>query len=260
MGHIRLGTLPATKRWRDVVATLEGGGNVAEVAVSATLAAEGGLKLAANDPLVLFSLSLLTEIPLAARGPEFVGDLRALGLDVPDAPSLIDLTSALSRAIDAKALALGERTDLGEIGQMAAIESVNRLVGAALPSLFGPTAEDVRHAVAGLASGKGFALLARCFFAQLTERTLNFYLSRALPDHIGPGARFDDSADQERFSHDLARHCWESAKIVEAFAGGWFGKTVYQEGGLTPEKTKGFSAYALQKIRSELKARRDAEE
>ncbi len=260
MGHIRLGLLLATKRWREVVATLEGGGNVAEVAASAALAAEGGLKFAAGDPLVLFSLSLLTELPLAARGPEFVADLRALGLDVSDAPSLIELTAAFSRAVDEKAFELGGRSDLGEIGQMAAVESVNRVVGAALPSLFGPRTEDVQHAVGRLASGSGFALLARCFFAQLTERTLNFYLSRALPDHVGPGARFEDDAARQRFSNDLARHCWEAAEIVEAFAGGWYGKAVYQEGGITPAKLKGFSAYALRKIRSELKARRDAEQ
>lgn len=258
MGHIRLGPLPATKRWRDVIGALESGGNVAEVAASAALAAEGGLKLLAAEPLVLFSLKLLIEIPLAARGPQFIEDLRALGLDVPDAPSLIDTTSALSRAIDAKAHAMGQRSDLGEIGQMAAIESLNRLVGAALPSLFEPNPEDVRHAVAGLGSGHGFALLSRYFFTQLTERTLNFYLSRALPDHIGPSARFEDSANQRQFSHDLARHCWEAAEIVETYSGGWFGKTVYQEGGLTSEKIRRFAAYGLQKIRSELRARRDA--
>lgn len=258
MGHIRLGPLLATKRWRDVIAALEGGGNVSEIAASATLAAEGGLKIAAVDPLVLYSLSLLTEIPLAARGPDYVRDLQALGLNVSSAPSLIELTSALSQAVDAKALKIGERSDLGEIGQMAAIESVNRIVGAALPSLFGPTAEDVRHAVGRLASGNGFALLARCFFAQVTERTLNFYLSRALPDHVGPAARFDDDAARVRFSNDIARHCWEAAEIVEKFSGGWYGKAVYQEGGLTPDKIKGFSAYALQKMRRELKVRRDA--
>lgn len=258
MGHIRLGPLLATKRWREVIAALGGGDNVSEIAGSAALAAESGLKIAAVDPLVLYSLSLLAEIPLAARGPEFVQDLQALGLDIAGAPSLVELTAALSKAVDAKAFEIGERSDLGEIGQMAAIESVSRVVGAALPSLFEPTAEDVRHAVGRLASGNGFALLARCFFAELTERTLNFYLSRALPDHVGPTARFEDDAGRIRFSNDVARHCWEAAEIVETFSGGWYGKTVYQEGGLTPDKIKGFSAFALQKVRRELKVRRDA--
>jgi hypothetical protein len=47
---------------------------------------------------------------------------------------------------------------------------------------------------------------------------------------------------------------------VEAFAGGWYGKNVYQGNGLTPEAVRRFAPVAFKKIRAELRKRRDADE
>lgn len=260
MGHIRLGNLPKSKRWREVVAALAEGEDVANIAARAALASENALNQVGADPLVLHIVSLLTELPLAARGPAFVADLQELGLEVSGAPSLLEITSAFSDAVDEWAFEYGDRSDLGEIAHMAAVESLTRVAGANLPSLFEPTPDEVRHGLGRLASGQGFAALAQYFFAQLTERTLNYYLSRELPNHVGPSARFPTDRERQRFNDDLSRHCWEAARIVNAFAGGWYGKTVYQEGGLTPDKVRGFTSFALKKMRLELRKRRDAGE
>ena len=44
--------------------------------------------------------------------------------------------------------------------------------------------------------------------------------------------------------------------MVSEFALGWYGKTVWQGDGLTPEKIDRFGAYALKKLRDELLRRR----
>jgi len=258
MGHIRLGTLPRSKKWQQVVDELKIGADIGAIAGASAEAAESALSGASDDPILGDALWLLTQIPLAARGPDYARDLVALGLDLSGAPSLFDLTSAVSNAIDDKARTGGGRTDLGEMAQLALIESLTAAVAPQLPSLFGPTPEEVRNAVGRLAGGDRFAKLARDFFSRLTHRCLDYYLSRELANHVGEGARFADDGARARFDEALGVHCYETSRIVEAFSGGWYGKNVYQGDGLTKDKVESFARYAFKKVRAELFRRRNA--
>src|SRR5271168_689495 len=100
-----------------------------------------------SEPAFLHAFWLLTQIPLAARGPAFAEDLRRLGLQVSDKPSLMDVGAALSGAVDRYTRERKERTDLGEMAQMAAIESLTAIVGPTLPLLFRSTPDDVQRAI-----------------------------------------------------------------------------------------------------------------
>jgi hypothetical protein len=258
MGHVRLGVLPTSRKWRQVVHELRLGADVDTVAAAAADAAEAALHGASRDPAFLHAFWLLTQIPLAARGPAFADDLRSLGLEIPDRPSLMDVAAAYSGAVDRHIRRTGGRTDLGEMAQMAAVESLTAAVAPHLPSLFGPTPEEVRREIGRCASGDRFAALAREFFARLTQRSLDYYLSRELANHTGNGQRFADDAARARFDEALWRHCREASRIVEAFAGGWYGRNVYQRDGLTPDAVGRFAPVAFKKVRAELRKRRDA--
>jgi len=67
MGHIRLGRLPATKKWQQVVALLSRGASLEQIAGASAEAAEISLEHARRDPALLQSFWLLTQLPLAAR-------------------------------------------------------------------------------------------------------------------------------------------------------------------------------------------------
>ena len=258
MGHVRLGVLPRSRKWSHVVRELRGGAEIEAVAASAADAAEMALQGASKDPAFLHAFWLLTQVPLAARGPDFAADLRRLGVEAPDAPSLMDVAAAISPAVDRYARDAGGRTDLGEMAQMAAVESPTALVGRDLPSLFGPGPDEVQRAIGRFASGDRFSALAREFLSRLTQRSLDYCLSRELNRHVGAGERFDDGSKRARFDGALDQHCREASRIVEAFAGGWYGKNVYQGDGLTPEDIRRFAPVAFRKIRVELMKRRDA--
>jgi len=169
----------------------------------------------------------------------------------------MEIVGAFSEAVDRATKGLVGRTDLGAMAQAAAAESLAIVVGADLPSLIGTTPEDVRLALGKLAAPDRFARLARDFFARLSQSHFDYYLSRTLSDHVGPGLRFTTVADHSEFNAALEQHCREAAKIVEAFGGGWFSKTTYQ-GGITPAKARDFVFVALGKISEELKRRRAA--
>ena len=255
MGHVRLGRLPATQKWQQVVALLSSGSTPEDVAGASAVAAESSLQRARSDPALVHSFWLLTQLPLAARSPDFEDNLQALGLRVDRDPTLMEIVGAMSEAIDRRAGQAGGRTDLGELAQHAAVESLAAVVSADLPSLFEPNPGDVRLALGKFAARDRFAELARNFFAKLTQRHLDYYLSRELSNHTGPGQRLSTINEHTAFNAALELHCREASRIVERFAGGWFSKTHF-EGGITPEKAGAFIFVALRKISRELGKRR----
>lgn len=257
MGHIRLKRLPASRRWDQVVALVGKGTSPEEVAAASANAAEEALQRARDDPALAHSFWLLTQIPLVARAPDFAAAAAAIGLDLGEAPGLIEFTAAFSDAVDRAAHGRPGRTDLGEIARSVAAESLAEVVSRDLPTLFDTTGDDVRVALGKLAAPDRFARLARDFFARLTQRHLDYYLSRTLSDHVGPGRMLATAADHTAFNAALDLHCREASRIVEDFAGGWFSKANYQ-GGISPVKARDFVFIALGKITAEL-GRRVAE-
>ena len=253
MGHTRLGALPATRKWGQVVDLIAMGADAAQVANATITAAERGLNLASDDKALVETVYLLSQLPLAARSDDFVGALRQAGLNVPDAPGLMDVVGAFSEAVDAK-LQNGSRTDLGEMAQMAAAETITKILGERTHSLFGVAPDDVRRTLAGLATSAQFSAFASHFFARLTTRCLDYFLSRAFSYHTGEGRRFATLAQQAKFDEALNLHCREASKIVEEFSGGWFSKTNWEKGGISRKEASGFAHVALQKLVAELKA------
>lgn len=253
MGHVRLGNLPRTRKWRDVVALIQGGAGTVQLANATITAAEQGLRLASEDKGLVETIWLLTQIPLAARTQDFSGALRKAGLNVSDSPSLMDVVGSLSDAIDSRLSNNGGRTDLGEMAQMAAAETISKEIGGRTQSLFGTTAADVQSAFSQLATSKQFSSFARQFFARLTNKCLDYFLSRAMAHHVGDGKRFATLAQQSEFSKALETHCREASKIVEDFSGGWFSKTNWEQKGIPRDNAAGFAHVAMKKIVAELK-------
>ena len=126
MGHVRLGRLPATRKWQQVVSLLARGAPLGQIAGASAEAAENSLEHARRDPALLQAFWLLTQIPLAARSPDFSGNLQRLGLSISGSPSLMETVSAFSDAIDRHVERRGGRTDLGEMAQNAAAEVLQR--------------------------------------------------------------------------------------------------------------------------------------
>ena len=147
MGHIRLGTLPRTRQWIQVLDLIGGRAGMPDVAAATMDASQRGLLRAAKDPGLVYTVWLLTQVPLAARSKNFVARLRKLGLGVSDSPSLLEVVGAFTGAVDAHLRRTGGRTDLGEMAQMAASESLAALGTPANASLFETTAADVQQTI-----------------------------------------------------------------------------------------------------------------
>lgn len=258
MGHARLGGLPQTQKWGQVVALISGNADLEQVAGASADAAEHGLNVAARDETLVHAFWLLTQLPLAARRSDFLQRLKDLGLEVSGGGSLMEIVGAFTKAVDSHAQRLGRRSDLGEMAQHAAAQTLTSLVGRELPGLFGATPQDVQRALGSLGNSDRFSILARDFFSRLTYRSLAYFLSRELSKHVGPEKRFTSMQEHSRFNAALDLHCREASRIIKEFSSQWHGKTLYQNAEISREKAGGFAHVAFKKLRAELRRRRSA--
>jgi hypothetical protein len=259
MGHIRLGALPKTQKWNQVVGLIANGADVERIAAASADAAEHGLERASQDEGLAHAFWLLTQIPQAARQSNFSERLWELGLTVSSKPTLLEIVAAFTRAVDGHLREKGKRSDLGEMAQHAASETLASVAGRELPSLFGPTPTDVQKALAKLGTSDRFSIIARDFFSRVTSRSLGYFLSRELSKHVGPGKRFATISEHSDFNAALDLHCREASRIIKEFSGGWYGKTLQQEREITHDAARKFAHIAFKKLRTELRKRRDAD-
>ncbi|MGB7062822.1 MAG: hypothetical protein WBF13_10795 [Candidatus Zixiibacteriota bacterium] len=252
MGHIRLGNLPRSRKWRQVIALIGEGASAPDVAALTLSASERGLAGASDDAGLVHSMWLLTQVAQASRKEDFVAGLRELGLAVSDEPTLHDVVAHFSEAVDDEIRQRGGRSDLGEMAQLSAAESLTRMCASHLGTLFGTTTEDVQSALRRFSTTKGFSQLSREFFSRLTFRYLSYFLSREMSNHVGGNRRFFNLGEHTEFLKALEVHSRQASRIVEEFAGGWYSKTAYEEG-ITKDKTAGFVHVALKKVGAELK-------
>lgn len=254
MGHARLGRLPHTRKWRQVVGLIKEGAGTPEIATATLKAAEKHLKYPAED--LVHSFWLLTQIPLAARQDNFSDALRQIGIAVSEKPTLLEVVCGFTDAMDKHLSQTGERTDLGEMAQMAAVESLNTLGLKPTRSFFNAEPEEVKKTLGEFSTRKNFGVLARDFFTRMTRRYLTYFLSRELSNHVGKDERFINIKEHSEFNAALEHHCRQASRIVEDFAGGWYSKANFEER-LTPEESAKFIHIALKKIRGELAQRGD---
>lgn len=254
MGHIRLGTLPTAKKWRKVVELLAGDASLDEIASAAARAAERDLKRASDDPVFQYVAKLLVELPLMARTPTSdAGSFEAESFVNATSPeSVTALLSSINEAVEHHTFEHGQSSDIGLMAQSALLESLSVKLRDRLPSLFDPQSSDIRSALGHFANGQPFGELARDFFARLTYKSLDYYLSRELANHTGTEARFAQDADRVGFERAMFKHSFEASRIVEEFAGGWYGKTVWRDQNLSDEAIRKFTSYSFKKMRSEL--------
>ncbi len=254
MGHVRLGTLPKSQKWEQVVALVGAGAEASQVAAATMDVVQENLKALSDDPALVRSFWLLLQVSQASRKEgNFAAALSEAGVSVAAAaPTAADLASGLTTAVDAWVASQGSRSALGEMAEMAAAETLAEFSQPRKMGLFPDrNVESAQDALAARSTDKEFGGLARAFFARLTEKTLAHFIARELPLHSGPDQAHAGLAGQRAFEEGLRTHCQEAARIVEKFASGWISKARF-EGKLDEEHASRFVAYSLKKIRDEL--------
>jgi hypothetical protein len=157
--------------------------------------------------------------------------------------------------------ALEANTEYGQLAVAAAADALSSWLREHRTSqipLFQPSTEFY-DSCRGLGSGAGFCELSRLYFAKLTERYLNYFLDRAASASL-PDLRRRAHFQREMRSHitEVSQHAFETAKITQSFAAGWFTKNT-REGLPGAEQIAQFLSLAFGKLRDELRREEEKE-
>ena len=254
MGHIRLGRLPRTYRWRQVVGLLDDAPSDGSAIAGATArAAELRLRRLAGDPAVSYCFWLLTRITQAARTQDFPAALAEIGLDAREGEPVLSFISRVSDIARQEVVHHRESGHFAELASLALRRALTETVGQQGGSLFGSSVEDLRSALRAYSTDRSFGQVSRRFFGDFMARMLASFVERELANHVGAGHGLRSLEQSRDFSDALDLHTRQSARIVEDFASGWYGKHNWEsKGQISREDAQGFVGVAMRKLRMEL--------
>jgi hypothetical protein len=248
MGHERTGALPKTEPWRRVVqriAAFDGNEQQTRQIANDTLDnVRDRFAAIQRDPNVQTAFKFLTEIGASAAG------LRETSIELPENPTPF----AVAKALDDELRVHRGSAEYGALAKAAATDAIAYWYAenANQPSLFG-TAEQNSAIWREAATAEGFCEIARLFFAKFTERYLNYFLEREASAACRTMEQRDLLQKQLRDQIDnISRHAFETAKIAQSFAAGWYNRHAKSKTP-TEEEINSFLAYAFGKLREDLR-------
>lgn len=267
MGHIRLGRLPATRKWQEVVRFLVSDDfSVAKLADRVVAACDESFSSATKDPAFRKALHLLCSIPIAARQNDLSTSLANIGIQIPENPSRTDIISGFEKAVEkAQRSASKGVTDLSEIAKQAGVAALNTILLRDPPppqlAFWDKPKDNTHRQLEAMATPEGFGDLAQTFFAAFAKNNIRYFVDRELPKHIGASSIAKSIADLTLFDENLDRHCREASFIMRTFARDWNAKKVYvQKSSPTEKDIRGFAHIVSEKMKKEFMIRNGKDE
>jgi len=253
MGHERLGLLPNNTKWRSVVSAIadlpEHDFRVDELVEKTLANVQAQYRRLHTDPAVSAAFAFIVYLSSASKADDPRQELRKIGIVLPDRPSLLAVATALQHWLSQHQDSL-ERSELARAATADALGSWYGFARSDQKLLF--TEDDPYRPWRNAASGAGFCELSRFFFAKLTERYLRFFLEREASSALRTLEERDRFSDELRkHIHRISEHAFETSRITQSFAAGWFNKNTRQ-GYPSPKEIEGFLAHAFGKMREGL--------
>lgn len=261
MGHERVGFLPKTRKWNDLVRQVGSAHTsdfpVASIAATTLQNVRKRYETLFQDDAVKQVFAFLVTFSRACRFPNTYSELLNSGILISEHPTPLSIVKALHQRVS-KHEATSEYGQLALAAAADAIGEWHKEHSTTQMPMFQPSPEFF-ESWRDLGKGAGFCELARLYFGKLTERYLNYFLDRAA------SAKLTNIQQRDKFQHDIkeyvddiSKHAFETAKITQSFAAGWF--TAHTREGLPdPEEVDGFLAIAFGKLRDELRREEEAE-
>ena len=251
MGHIRLGELPKTKRWSQVVRLMDDPVAPIEAVAGAIIAAaEQAYRGAGADPGIVESLRAMAILADASRSADFAAQLREGGYPIAGNEDAIGLLRVILRETEDRFGPTAQRSVFSEFALGALQESLTGTVTTQTGSLFLSGLDDAQDAYRQVSTERGFARLSRLFFARLLARSLRYFTDQAAANRLGAGGRLNTEAELAAFNDAVDQYGREASRVVEDFAGAWYSKRRWKGG---VDQTEGLAALAMRKLADELR-------
>jgi hypothetical protein len=257
MGHERIGFLPHTKQWKEIIEKLclfgDSKTSISQIANETLHAVKKTYESMPFDDSVIKALYFLATLAYSAKQENQIGFLLENGYDVDDQMSLFSLMSSAQTYITTDVGSL-EINKIAKDAVMQAIIDYQQNHETGQLSLLSEHSENVWSNVG---TGAAFCEMARTFFASFTERQLKYYIERAAAsciDNYETLRAFNQQLSAQ--SKSIADHTFEISKLTQSFAAGWYNNNVVNS---LPNQNQveGFLRISFGKLREEF--RREAE-
>ena len=260
MGHERVGFLPKTRKWNELVKQMSSLYSsdipVSDIAAQTLQNVRKQYQTLFNDDAVKSAFAFLVAFSRACRFPEPQDQLSASGIPIPAQPTLLSVVKALHKSVPIKESA----SEYGQLSLAAASDAIGQWYkqNASTQIALFKASNEFLETWRGLGKGAGFCELARLYFGKLTERYLNYFLDRAA-SYSFRNLQQRQQFQREVRSHvdDVSKHAFETAKITQSFSAGWFNSHTKEK---VPEakEIEGFLSVAFGKLRDELRREEEA--
>lgn len=260
MGHYRVGRLPRTRRWQELINAIgafSGASkeDISDIANKTLDASSQVLNKLAHDQSIHLCVQFLITLSVSGQSDDVNKSLNQFGIKLAENPSKLQLSKALRLWLEKKH-AIEFNPEYVVLTRQATVDTITEWVNQKthIPqgSLF-PQIDLSYEPWRAASDGTGFCELSRTFFSNFTTRYLNYFLSRTASSTIKTiSEREGFERGLNKSINDISKHAFETSKLVQSFSAGWFNK--YAIGKIPSlSQIEGFVAHSLDKIREELR-------
>ena len=265
MGHLRTGSLPRTKKWSAIVSAVGDGSDIDESSFSdiadKTLEASNRfLRKLPYDPILQKCFQFLIILSVSGKADDVQKSAAKHGLNIEGSPTKLQLSKSL-RTWLADVNPSDYDPELSSLSRKATLDTLtswlNKHSDTSQMDLFSKSI-DPFSAWRAAANGGGFSELSRNFFANFTQRYLNYFLTRTASSQI---RTLDDrkkfAIAVQKNADSILTHAFETSKLVQSFSAGWYNTHASEYNIPSSQKIQGFLRHSLEKIREEFRRQKE---
>jgi methionyl-tRNA synthetase len=250
MGHERIGFLPKRQSWNKIVSLLGQFDNDPElvscIADQTLENIRNVYKTIAYDESVIKAIRYLTILSFSAKEDNQQLFMNNNGIDIDKDISLFNLARSIKNYIrtETDSLEINKLACDALLETIAKYEHINKNTQ---KELFSEQNANIWHTIG---NGSSFCELARYFFASFTDRHLRYFIDREAAQSIDSVKNFNKF--QKTLNDQIIQHSYETAKIMQSFAAGWFNKHI-KDNIPTNEEIISFLKLSFEKMREEFR-------
>ena len=265
MGHLRTGSLPRTKKWSAIVSAVGDGSDIDESSFSdiadKTLDASNRfLRKLPDDPMLQKCFQFLIVLSVSGKAENVQERAEKLGLNIEGSPTKLQLSRSLRSWLSDVKLS-DCNPEFSSLARKATIDTLtswfNKHSDTPQIDLFSKST-DPFSAWRSASNGGGFSELSRSFFANFTQRYLNYFLTRTASSQI------KTLEDRKKFgiavqknAESISTHAFETSKLVQSFSAGWYNKHTSDYKIPSSQNIQGYLRHSLEKIREEFRRQKE---
>lgn len=252
MGHNRLGLLPRTYRWKQVIKLLEESADLPDIVKASIYAVQNSLLQASKDQGLTIAITNIFKFIEAIKSKDYRDALYLGGYLDKNDDSIFSITAKFKEKVEKDLDRNWARSDVSEIAIDSFLSTLNQYASHETRDIFDINSSTLANSLRKYTSNENLKQLMHEFHSRFTINYLQYYLSREMSNHVGPGRKIGSLDEHKEFNQAFDLYIRQAVKITDDFTPGWYGKAQYTKN-LNHESVSRYTHVAFKKIISEIR-------